>query len=364
MTEISHALAWDLRTYNRIILMGQSEDVAVATTVLGERARVVPAVPVPAQSPRVRVRSVILKACKAAAPDSANLSDSFDKAATLWGIDPRARVRDVKPRLLPVLAGITLAIVAEPTHVVFAYPFDTATGSARTALRNRLTDVCERLGVGLIVSTRSVTDAFALDGWTVVLEKGQVADQGPLAGQLATPRSNLAAAHARVNVFSGLARRGWLSIGHSQVKAKTDLDGKVFVTIPHDATTLSFDEFDPVFMSDTDTSDTGMSDTVFEALITQVRDSGDRVQLVLSPADTEVGLALTTDLWDVGAGRSGARPAEGGPDLGRGILHPALGDTVAQQARRVRAGARVFVQVDTARMRAYPVDDAAPTAVQ
>ena len=144
-------------------------------------------------------------------------------------------------------------------------------------------------------------------------------------------------------MFSGLARKGWLSIGHSQVRARTELDGKVFVTIPVNAVAMSFDVFDPIFTDE----------TVFEALITQVRDAGERVQVVLSPVDTEVGLAMTADLWDF-SGQGQSSP----------VLHPALGTEVSEQATRVRAGTHVFVQVDTERMEAYPVEDAAPTAVK
>ena len=117
----------------------------------------------------------------------------------------------------------------------------------------------------------------------------------------------------------------------------------MFVTIPVNAVALSFDEFDPIFTDE----------TVFEALITQVRDAGERVQVVLSPVDTEVGLAMTADLWDF-SGQGQSSP----------VLHPALGTEVSEQATRVRAGTHVFVQVDTERMEAYPVEDTAPTAVR
>lgn len=287
----------------------------------------------------MRVAHAVKDACRAYVNDSREFGRAFEATCALWGVAPRARVRDIDERLLPLIAGFTVAKVTGATHVLLANPLRGTSSSARTSWRNRILDSCERLGLGLIMSTTSLVDAFVVDGWTIVVEKDQVADQGPLAQQLETPRSNLAAAHRRVNVFSGLARRGWLSIGHSQVRAKTELDGKVFVTIPVNAVTMSFDEFDPAFTED----------TVFEALVTQVRDAGDRVQVVLSPADTEVGLAMTADLWDFTSGA--------------GILHPALGSGVAEQASKVRAGSRVFVQVDTSRMEAYPVEDAAPPAV-
>ncbi|EFG48152.1 hypothetical protein HMPREF0183_0668 [Brevibacterium mcbrellneri ATCC 49030] len=342
---ISEGLPQDLSDLNRIVLMGQSEDADVASALLGERPYVTPAITPQPWSPRARVTRVIRDACKTHASASHELDRAIDATCTLWGVTPRARVRDVDSRLLPLIAGFAHARATNASHVLLTDPLHGLTSSARTSLRNRILDTCKRLDLGLIMSTSSLTDAFVIGGWAIVVEKEQVADQGPIEAQLATPRSNLAAAHRRVNVFSGLARKGWLSIGHSQVRARTELDGKVFVTIPVNAVAMSFDEFDPVFTDE----------TVFEALVTQVRDAGERVQVVLSPVDTEVGLAMTADLWDF----SGQGQSSGSP-----VLHPALGDGVSEQATRVRAGSHVFVQVDTARMEAYPVEDAAPTAVK
>ncbi|WP_347031574.1 hypothetical protein [Brevibacterium paucivorans] len=339
---ISEGLPQDLSDLNRIVLMGQSEDVDVASTLLGERPYVTPAITPKPRYSGARVARVIRDACRAHVSASTQLDRAIDATCTLWGVPPRARVRDVDARLLPLIAGFAHAQATSATHVLLADPLHGLTSSARTSLRNRILDTCERLHLGLIMSTYSLTDAHVIGGWTIVVEKDQVADQGPLEAQLATPRSNLAAAHRRVNVFSGLARKGWLSIGHSQVRARTQLDGKVFVTIPVNAVAMSFDEFDPIFTDE----------TVFEALITQVRDAGERVQVVLSPVDTEVGLAMTADLWDFSG--------QGQPSS---VLHPALGTEVSEQATRVRAGTHVFVQVDTERMEAYPVEDAAPTAV-
>ncbi|MGW9825742.1 hypothetical protein ACUXNS_000726 [Brevibacterium pityocampae] len=250
----------------------------------------------------------------------------------------RTRLRDLDAESRArLICALTLATGGQ--WLVLEDPLHGLGGQARAGLRGRLLDACTRFERGLVVSGSSVMDAAVLGGRTVTIEKEQIADSAPLAVQLREPRSNLAAAATGVSVFSGLARRGWLSIGHSQVRARTELDGKVYVTIPTSAARLSFDEFDPAFTSN----------SVFEALIVAVRDSGPILQVVLSPADTEVGLAMTVDLLDFSA------VADTGGS-GFGVLHPGLATSVADTVARVRTGTRLFVDVDTTRMRAYPAE--------
>lgn len=262
----------------------------------------------------------------------------------------RTRLRDLDAEARArVLCALTLAVPGQ--WMVLEDPLRGLSGQSRAGLRGRLLDACARFGRGLVMSGSSVMDAAVVGGRTVTIEKEQIADAAPLAVQLREPRSNLAAAAAGVSVFSGLARRGWLSIGHSQVRARTELDGKVYVTIPTSAARLSFDEFDPAFTSE----------SVFEALVVAVRDSGSCLQVVLSPADTEVGLAMTVDLLDFSAAADTDVTDSDGTGTGTdgsgfGVLHPGLASTVADTVARVRTGTRLFVDVDTSRMRAYPAE--------
>ncbi|WP_349826761.1 hypothetical protein [Brevibacterium litoralis] len=226
----------------------------------------------------------------------------------------------------------------QPTTLVLDDPFSGLSAGARTSARRTVLATLDEYGLGLVLATTHVQDAALFGGDLVVLEMDQVAQRGPLAEHLAEPRSNLAAGFTGVNVFSGLARGGWLSIGHSQVRARTELDGKVYVTIPTAAATLSRDEFDPVFSEGA---------TVFEAVVVAVREKGDLLQLTLSPADTEVGLALSVDWLDF-------RPATMATDP---VLHPALGVEAPTQLMGVTVGTRLWVEVDTTRMHAYSVED-------
>ncbi|GAA4283577.1 hypothetical protein GCM10022261_11080 [Brevibacterium daeguense] len=304
---------------------------------------------------------------------------AVEKALEYFSFSPartaRARVAELDAEARARLR-IALAFASAGQWLVLDEPFSGVSGQARAGIRGRLLEACSEFGRGLILATDSPVDAAVIGGTAVMLEKGQVADVGAFGDLLREPRSNLAAGMAGVNVFSGLARRNWLSIGHSKVRARTELDGKVYVTIPTNAAHLSFDEFDPTFTSD----------SVFEAVVVGIRDTRRTVQVVLSPADTEVGLAMTADLLDftvdrattaAGSGPTGAAGAVGAagsepagvsedepPDAAAtsgtapewGVLHPALGQTVGEQLSRVKVGARLYVEVDTARMHAYPID--------
>ena len=125
------------------------------------------------------------------------------------------------------------------------------------------------------------------------------------------------------------------------MRARTELDGKVFVTLGWRAALLSLDEHDPAFTSA----------TVFETIVTGLRDRGSCLQAKLSPVDTEMGLALDVDLADL-AGVTD-RPTD---QAGFGVLHPGLGATITELRANVKVGTHVFVEVDTSALHAYPVE--------
>ena len=351
----------------RLVVMGDRDDVSHVL----ERVAALPGtavVPAPDGARRLSVTAYLRRVAGSGTPQQGEPEPvDPDHALDAYGLSydrlRRTRLGDLGPDTR-VRLHLAAALVSGAQWPILDNPFAGLPGDLRAGVRGRLLGVCEEFGLGLVLASNDLLDAATTGGTTVVVEKGQVADAGELAAMLRSPRSNLAASFAGVNVFSGLARRGWLSIGHSQVRARTELDGKVFVTIPTDATTMSFDEFDPVFTAE----------TVFEALIVGIRDRGGRLQIVVSPSDTEVGLAMTADVLDFRSPPGGpghpqpnpesdpnhdaeAPPAsttEASPQWG--VLHPGLGATVAETLANVRVGARVHIEVDTSRMHAYPVD--------
>lgn len=337
----------------RLVIMGQREDVEAALRAVCAKPEVSPSAGEPeAADTLIRYAKRELRALTGSRSAARSGLKSVHAAARFFGVAVDRRRTDeldsaARGRLrLAVSVGAALA--ANTPWLALDRPFEAIRESARAGVRGRLLDALERFDLGAVIAVDSAVDAGIIGGRTVVLELEQVADSGDFGSQLRTPRSNLAADLAGVNVFSGLARRGWLSIGHSQVRAKTELDGKVFATIPTDAVRLSFDEFSPVFDGE----------AVFEALVVGLHDKDQKVQITLSPSDTEVGLALSCDLFDFRAPGVDEQSA-----LPWGIVHPDLGATVEEQSSAVRPGTRLWVEVDTSRMRAYPVETAAPTAV-
>ena len=347
----------------RLVVMGDRDDVSHVL----ERVAALPGtavVPAPDGARRLSVTAYLRRITGSGTPQLGEPEPvDPDHALDAYGLSydrlRRSRLGDLGPDTR-VRLHLAAALVSGAQWPILDNPFAGLPGDLRAGVRGRLLGVCEEFGLGLVLASNDLLDAATTGGTTVVVEKGQVADSGELAAMLRNPRSNLAASFAGVNVFSGLARRGWLSIGHSQVRARTELDGKVFVTIPTDATTMSFDEFDPVFTAE----------TVFEALIVGIRDRGGRLQIVVSPSDTEVGLAMTADVLDFrslpadtphrepGPGSDAEAPTASGTECSPqwGVLHPGLGATVAETLANVRVGARVHIEVDTSRMHAYPVE--------
>lgn len=319
-----------------------------------------PRVPIGDRSGRSRVRSWMKRYLRDADAGSGEAASArMESALTTFGLRPeilRHRLTDLEA---VERARLTLAAAwaSGRQWLTFVDPFASVPGHLRTGLRNRFAELVAADGRGVVFSSNSLTDHTIAEAGVADIEKDQLVALGSLEDIVSEPRGSLPAELSGVNVYSGLARRGWLSIGHSAVKARTVLDGKVFVTLGWRAAHLSLDEHDPAFTSA----------TVFEAIVTGLRDRGSCLQAKLSPVDTEMGLALDVDLADLagtarGAGDSGPAPDGAGdsgptPDgAGFGVLHPGLGSTVSELLSNVKVGTHVFVEVDTSALHAYSVE--------
>lgn len=297
-----------------------------------------------------------------AALTGAGLATDVGPRTRLSGLDAtgRARVR---------VAAIALigAHAPDVTHVVLAAPFARVPGHQRAGLRSTLARVLADHGLGVVLSTDSPVDAVVFDARIIELDAEQVAQEGDATTILGQPRGGLSAALSGANVMSGLARKGWLSIGHSQVRRRTDLDGKVYLAIPTDAVALSVDEFDPAFRGE----------FVFETIVIGVRDEGNVLQVRLSPVDNEAGLPLVVDVLDASPRRAWAaitpdRGGEAAPDQDDStgepatetpaasgawaLVHPGLGPDLKTQLERVRMGSRMWAEVDTRRIHVWSVE--------
>ncbi|GAA1860767.1 hypothetical protein GCM10009813_22460 [Brevibacterium marinum] len=252
--------------------------------------------------------------------------------------------------------GLAVAWASGSTWLTFIDPFAGVPGHARAGLRGRLADLAAAHGRGIVFSSNTLTDFTVAEAGVADIENGELVAFGTVEQVVSEPRGSLPAELSGVNVYSGLARKGWLSIGHSAVKARTELDGKVFVTLGWRSALLSLDEHDEAFTSA----------AVFEAIVIGLRDRGSCLQAKLSPVDTEMGLALDVDLADL-AGVSGTRSVleaqsgsvalgVSGARGGFGILHPSLGGSLPELRANVKVGTHVFVEVDTSALHAYSVE--------
>lgn len=278
------------------------------------------------------------------------------EALTTFGLGPTIMTRrlddlDAIERARLILAA---AWASGAKWLSLIDPFTSVPGHLRTGLRSQFAALVAAHGRGVVFTSNSLTDHTIAEAGVADIEKDQLVAFGSLAQIVSEPRGSLPAELSGVNVFSGLARKGWLSIGHSAVRARTELDGKVFITLGWRAARLSLDEYDESFTSA----------AVFEAIVTGLRDRGSCLQAKLSPVDTEMGLALDVDLADL-AGVTELAGAQStvdtadsatSPQPGFGVLHPGLGATITELRADVRVGTHVFVDVDTSALHAYSVE--------
>ncbi|MGO2037101.1 MAG: ABC transporter [Brevibacterium sp.] len=364
-----------LRAGTMLGLMGTPDDTASVVASVGALSEVAPPpqLPTDPRSGRLRVRSWIRSYLRDA--DAGTGEAASVRALSDFGLRPEIlhrRLASLEPIERTRLC-LAAAWASEARWLTFIDPFAAVPGHLRTGVRARFAELAARDRRGVVFSSNSLTDHTIAEAGVADIEKGQLVALGPLEQIVTEPRGSLPAELSGVNVYSGLARKGWLSIGHSAVKARTELDGKVYVTLGWRAALLSLNEHDEAFTSA----------TVFEAIVTGLRDRGSCLQAKLSPVDTEMGLALDVDLADLAGvpapapglpdtATAGPNPAPGVPDAaepsttsahatarrgaGFGILHPGLGGSITELRANVRVGTHVFVEVDTACLHAYSVE--------
>ena len=336
-------------------LMGSTDSTTEVVLSVAARSDVAPPPQFPTgpRSGRLRVRRWMRTYLREASAGSGEAA--LAQACTDFGVNPdvrKLRIGELDASERARL-GLAVAWASGLTWLTFIDPFASVPGHVRAGLRGRLADLTAAHGRGIVFTSNTLTDFTVAEAGVADIEKGELVAFGTLEQIVTEPRGSLPAELSGVNVYSGLARRGWLSIGHSAVKARTELDGKVFVTLGWRSALLSLDEHDESFTSA----------TVFEAIVIGLRDRGSCLQAKLSPVDTEMGLALDVDLADL-AGAStdtwvssdGEVRARNDGEGGFGVLHPGLGESIAALRANVKIGTHVFVEVDTSALHAYSVE--------
>jgi molybdate transport system ATP-binding protein len=114
---------------------------------------------------------------------------------------------DRKPRQLSggqaQRVAIARALAAEPDVLLLDEPLAGLDVAAAAAIRAVLRAVVSRSGCAAVLITHDLLDALTLADRVLVLERGKIAEIGPVAEVLAAPRSRFGARIAGVNLVAG-----------------------------------------------------------------------------------------------------------------------------------------------------------------
>ncbi|MFN8025932.1 MAG: ABC transporter ATP-binding protein [Acidimicrobiia bacterium] len=135
--------------------------------------------------------------------------------------------------------ALARALVGEPKVVLLDEPLAALDVGTRAELRRELrTHLASFPGVRVLV-THDLLDAVALADRLVVLERGRVAQEGPVAEVTSQPRSRYVAELVGTNLLRGVGRDHTVVLaGGGAVVTADPVDGDVYVAIPPHAVSL------------------------------------------------------------------------------------------------------------------------------
>ncbi|WGW11979.1 ABC transporter ATP-binding protein [Saxibacter everestensis] len=209
--------------------------------------------------------------------------------------------------------ALARALASEPDLLLLDEPLAAVDAGTRLRLRSDLRAQLRSFAGPAVLITHDLADAMVLADRIIVLENGETVQSGSPRQVTTEPRSPYMASLVGVNIFTGLARKGRLSIGHSKVTARTDLDGRTLITLPPTAAQVRRDA--PEIPAH----------NIYPARVVGLEEHYEAVRLRVSPIDPDQGLELFAD-----------------------VPITELIDGVAE------LGARVWVEVDQTQLHAYP----------
>jgi molybdate transport system ATP-binding protein len=135
---------------------------------------------------------------------------SSPMAATRWLTEvDAADLAGRRPRQLSggqaQRVALARALAAEPDVLLLDEPLAGLDVAVATAMRKVLRGVLTRDGRSAVLITHDLLDVLTLADRVLVLESGRIAETGPTATVLATPRSRFGAQFAGVNLVGGTA---------------------------------------------------------------------------------------------------------------------------------------------------------------
>lgn len=193
--------------------------------------------------------------------------------------------------------AIVRTLVTEPEVLVLDEPFAAIDASARPQLRRDLTHFLETFAGPAIVITHDPTEAFLMADRILILENGAITHDGTPDDIRLTPRTAYAADLAGVNLLSGIAGHGVITIaGHALHVADTSVHGPTTAVIHPRAIALHTDR------------PHGSARNVWQTTVARVESLGETVRLatgnpcpliaeVTRQGASDIGAAPGTAIW-------------------------------------------------------------------
>jgi molybdate transport system ATP-binding protein len=128
--------------------------------------------------------------------------------------------------------ALARSLATRPQLLLLDEPLAAVDVSARAELRRSLRQVLAQFeGVGVIV-THDPIEAFSLANRIIVMEAGKIIQEGSVGEVASRPRSTWAAELMGLNLLSGSASQGFVSVSPStSFQVPTQIEGPVFVAI-------------------------------------------------------------------------------------------------------------------------------------
>ena len=134
--------------------------------------------------------------------------------------------------------ALARALATEPTLLLLDEPLAALDVRTRVDTRRQLRAVLARFVGARVLVTHDPVDAFILADRLLIVENGQVVQQGRPDEVLNSPRSTYVAELAGVNLYRGRADGDQIHVGDDVVVAADAHDGPVFAIIPPHAVVL------------------------------------------------------------------------------------------------------------------------------
>lgn len=227
-------------------------------------------------------------------------SGDIDRAAVGHWIETLGLAEIARRRPVQISGGqaqrvaLARALVTEPDVLLLDEPLSALDVTAKTEMRSLLKRHLDAFTGPRLLITHQPREAFLLADYIYILERGRITQSGTAHEIQMRPRTGYAADLAGINLLTGVADDGVVTIGDMMLRiADTGLDGDVMVTVRPQAIALHRDR------------PGGSPRNVWETRVEEVEEAGGRVRVGLGPPlpiaaeiTSEARLNLSLDIGD------------------------------------------------------------------